>query len=69
MAIVATGANIKLLLQMLQNILGGAQRAGPIKGYPLRVDFASAPTYSERVMLVGEAAGLVNPVTRISRSS
>lgn len=48
---------------LLQNILSGAQRAGPIKGYPLRVDFASAPTCSDGVMLVGEAAGLVNPVT------
>lgn len=48
---------------LLQNMLGSAQRAGPIKGYPLRVDFASAPTFSDRVMLVGEAAGLVNPVT------
>jgi flavin-dependent dehydrogenase len=27
------------------------------------VDFASAPTFSDGVMLVGEAAGLVNPVT------
>lgn len=48
---------------LLQNMLSGAQRAGPIKGYPLRVDFASAPTFSDGVMLVGEAAGLVNPVT------
>ena len=48
---------------LLQNILGSAQRVGPIKGYPLRVDFASAPTFSDGVMLVGEAAGLVNPVT------
>lgn len=48
---------------LLQNILDGAQRTGPIKGYPLRVDFASAPTFSDGVMLVGEAAGLVNPVT------
>ena len=48
---------------LLQNMLSGAQRVGPIKGYPLRVDFASAPTFSDRVMLVGEAAGLVNPVT------
>jgi flavin-dependent dehydrogenase len=27
------------------------------------VDFAKAPTYSKRIILVGEAAGLVNPVT------
>jgi menaquinone-9 beta-reductase len=48
---------------LLQNVLRGAHRTGPIKGYPLRVDFASAPSFSDRVMLVGEAAGLVNPVT------
>ncbi|MDQ6642997.1 MAG: geranylgeranyl reductase family protein [Chloroflexota bacterium] len=47
----------------LQSILAGAQRVGPIKGYPLRIDFARSPTYTERVLLVGEAAGLVNPVT------
>jgi flavin-dependent dehydrogenase len=27
------------------------------------VDFATAPTFGERVLLVGEAAGLVNPLT------
>src|SRR5436305_4217050 len=47
----------------LQSILAGAQRVGPIKGYPLRIDFARSPTYAERILLVGEAAGLVNPVT------
>jgi flavin-dependent dehydrogenase len=35
----------------------------PIKGYPLRVDFASAPTFGDRILLVGEAAGLVSPLT------
>ncbi len=47
----------------LQRLLAGAQRTGPIKGYPLRVDFARSPTFGERTILVGEAAGLVNPVT------
>src|SRR6266487_813702 len=47
----------------LQQLLAGAQRTGPIKGYPLRVDFARSPTFGDRTMLVGEAAGLVNPVT------
>lgn len=47
----------------LQKMLTHARRVGPIKGYPLRVDFANAPTFSDRMMLVGEAAGLVNPVT------
>lgn len=47
----------------LQAMLAGAAQVGPIKGYPLRMDFAAAPTYGRRVLLVGEAAGLVNPLT------
>jgi len=47
----------------LRRLLAGARRTGPIKGFPLRVDFARSPTFGERTMLVGEAAGLVNPVT------
>ncbi|MCL4296326.1 MAG: geranylgeranyl reductase family protein [Anaerolineae bacterium] len=48
---------------LLQAMLSGARQVGPVKGYPLRMDFLSAPTYSDRVLLVGEAAGLVNPLT------
>lgn len=47
----------------LRQILAQANRVGPVKGYPLRVDFATAPTFSESLLLVGEAAGLVNPLT------
>jgi len=47
----------------LQNYLKGACQGGPIKGYPLRTDFVTSPTYGERVLLVGEAAGLVNSLT------
>ena len=47
----------------LQPILKAARQIGPIKGYPLRMDFATAPTFGERILLVGEAAGLVNPIT------
>ena len=47
----------------LQKTLAGAKQQGPIKGYPLRMDFASAPTFGDRVLLVGESAGLVNPLT------
>ena len=43
--------------------LDGARRTGPVKGYPIRVDFLHAPTFAERTLLVGEAAGLVNPLT------
>jgi len=41
----------------------GARQLGPVKGYPLRTDFARAPTFGDRVLLVGESAGLVNPLT------
>jgi len=47
----------------LQLMLRGARQVGPVKGYPLRMDFTTAPTYGERVLLLGEAAGLVNPLT------
>jgi len=49
--------------QTVQSMLAGAHQVGPVKGYPLRIDFATAPTFGERVLLVGEAAGLVNPLT------
>jgi geranylgeranyl reductase family protein len=44
-------------------ILQGGRQAGPVKGYPIRVDFLSAPTYASNTLLLGEAAGLVNPLT------
>jgi geranylgeranyl reductase family protein len=47
----------------LHGLLDGGRRIGPIKGYPLRVDFPAGPVYGEGVLLVGEAAGLVNPLT------
>jgi flavin-dependent dehydrogenase len=47
----------------LRSMLAQARQVGPVKGFPLRIDFATAPTYGERVLLVGEAAGLVNPLT------
>ncbi len=40
-----------------------AQVEGPIKGFPLRMDFATARSYQERIILVGESVGLVNPFT------
>jgi geranylgeranyl reductase family protein len=49
--------------QALREMLSGAQRSGPVKGYPIRLDFVRAPTFGERVLLVGEAAGLANPLT------
>lgn len=45
------------------NLLVEAQPATPIKGFPLRFDFATAPTAKPGLFLVGEACGLVNPLT------
>ena len=47
----------------LKKMLRGAERIGPIKSYPLRIDFTSAPSHKDRVLLVGESAGLVSPLT------
>jgi menaquinone-9 beta-reductase len=47
----------------LRTLLDGARQAGPARGYPIRVDFLTAPTFAEHTLLVGEAAGLVNPLT------
>jgi flavin-dependent dehydrogenase len=47
----------------LQNLIGSAAQTSPVKSYPLRVDFTTAPTFGKRILLVGEAAGLVNPVS------
>ncbi|HEY64870.1 MAG TPA: NAD(P)/FAD-dependent oxidoreductase [Caldilineae bacterium] len=47
----------------LRERLSHARRATPIKGYPLCTDFPGHPVVREHVMLVGEACGLVNPVT------
>lgn len=47
----------------LASIMANAKPLGPIKGYPLRVDFPTAPTCKGRIFLVGEAAGLVSPLT------
>jgi geranylgeranyl reductase family protein len=47
----------------VQPLLEGAQQIGPLKGYPIRVDFLTSPTSAEKTLLVGEAAGLVNPLT------
>ncbi len=44
-------------------MLSEARQVGPVKGFPIRTDFATAKTFGKRVLLVGEAAGLVNPLT------
>ena len=47
----------------LRASLRGSRFAGPIQGYPIRMDFPRHSAVSDRVLLVGEAAGLVNPLT------
>jgi flavin-dependent dehydrogenase len=47
----------------VHRLLGRGRQAGPVKGYPIRVDFLRAPTFAPNTLLVGEAAGLVNPLT------
>lgn len=47
----------------MQQMLANAKQIGPVRGYPIRTDFAHAPTYAQNLILVGEAAGLVNPLT------
>ena len=47
----------------LRAMLADAQMEGPIQSYPLRIDFNTAPTFGERILLVGESAGLVSPLT------
>ncbi|MBV9578967.1 MAG: geranylgeranyl reductase family protein [Chloroflexi bacterium] len=47
----------------IATLLNGARQAGPVKGYPIRVDFLRSPTFARHTLLVGEAAGLVNPLT------
>jgi geranylgeranyl reductase family protein len=47
----------------VRELIKDARPAGPIKGYPLRVDFPDATVMAEGVLAVGEAVGLVNPFT------
>ena len=47
----------------LRQILAGADMIGPIRSYPLRVDFHRVPKVRPGVVAVGEAIGLVNPLT------
>jgi menaquinone-9 beta-reductase len=47
----------------LKKMLAGANQVGPTKSFPLRADFATASIVSGRVIAIGEAAGMVNPLT------
>lgn len=43
--------------------LRNATPVGPTRGYPIRIDFPDHPVIGDGFLVVGEAAGLVNPVT------
>src|SRR3989338_901512 len=47
----------------LRALLAKARQTAPVKGYPLRFDFPTARTALPGLRLVGEACGLVNPLT------
>ncbi len=40
-----------------------ASRLTPVKGFPIRTDFHRSQCLADRLLVVGEAAGLVNPFT------
>ncbi len=45
----------------MKEILEGAEMVGPVRSFPLRVDFHHSPKVRPGVIAVGEAIGLVNP--------
>lgn len=47
----------------MRNLLQHAQLTDGIKSFPLRVDFTNNTVQKGRVLLIGEAAGLTNPLT------
>ncbi len=47
----------------IREMIIDGEMLGPIRSYPLRIDFTSSPTYGDRILLVGESAGLVSPLT------
>lgn len=47
----------------LQDMLADAEPVGPVRGFPIRSDFLRSKTHSDRLLLIGEAIGLVNPLT------
>jgi len=47
----------------LRRILRNARQMGPIKGYPLRTDFSPSHSGNDWILVIGEAVGLVNPIS------
>ncbi len=48
---------------MLTRMLARATRSAPLRAYPLRTDFHRDFAGRDRLLVIGEAAGLVNPIT------
>jgi len=46
-----------------EGVLEGGKLVGPVKGYPLRIGFPAQRVAGGNWVIVGEATGLVNPVT------
>lgn len=61
----STAALLDEFVEWLQKreVIARARRDSPVKGYPIRTDFPSHPVAGSNWVIVGEAAGLVNPVT------
>ena len=61
--------NIKKMLRdfverpAFHEMLSSATPTTEFKSYPIRTDFSTAKTHHKRTILIGEAAGLVNPLT------
>jgi len=62
------GQDLGSLRAAFQTFLGaealrGGRLLGRVRAYPLRTDFPAVPVSAEAVLVVGEAAGLVDPLT------
>jgi geranylgeranyl reductase family protein len=44
-------------------LFAAARPTGSVRGFPLRTNFHRSPSTGRRILIVGEAAGLVNPFT------
>lgn len=47
----------------IRRILRNAHQVGSLKGYPLNTNFSSSHSGTGRILVAGEAVGLVNPIT------
>jgi menaquinone-9 beta-reductase len=59
------GARLRVAFERFiqSNRLAGGSLACQAQGFPIRTDFPAFPTSASGILIVGEAAGLVNPLT------